>query len=238
MATSLPFETRPELEEVVLGNERTGTLKFPVYNDLTVQEQAWMAAEGSRKTAFSETSRVALKIARIKKVKPIDSHTFVARVLSASMGAEIEFTETDMAWQVEFVRDLEELAFRVLEISVAQQQMLVTAVIRHRLKGMTAWTLADTANMSSELCEEIYTFAMKEQSRGQSEDPVQEAVEELTEMLGKSKTEPTKTEKPSTGRKRSTRSATSTPAKKSSVEKTSDDSPADTSSTASSKESS
>ena len=42
MATSLPFETRPEQEEVVLGNERTGTLRFPVYNDLTVQEQAWM----------------------------------------------------------------------------------------------------------------------------------------------------------------------------------------------------
>lgn len=233
MAASLPFETGPEVKEVVIGNERTGTLRFPVYNDLTVQESAWMAAEGSRKTAFSETSKVALIIARKEKVKPIDAHSFVAKILTAAMGGEIEFSAKEMQWQLTYVRELEELAFKVLEISVAQQQMLVTAVIRHRLEGMSTWTVRDTANMSSELCEAIYEFAMKESSRGNSEDPVKETVEELQEMLGKSKTEPTKTRKGSTGRKRSTSAATTSPDEKSSAEKTSDDSPAATSSSAS-----
>ena len=234
--TNLPFETTPERKEVISGNERTGTLKFPVYGDLTVQESAWMAAEGTRKTAFTYTSKLALKIARDKNAKPIDTHSFVAKVLSAAMGAEVSFTETETKWQVEYLQELEDVAFKVLEVSVAQQQALVTAVIRHRLPGMQEWSTYDTANMPSELCEAIYEFAMKEQSRGKSEDPIGDAIGELSDLLGKSKTEPMKTPSPSTGRKRSTRSATSTRGKKSSARATSEDSAPDTSSNVSSKE--
>lgn len=232
---TLPFETSPTVEEVVIGNERTGTLKFPVYHDLTVQESAWMGAEGSRKTAFAYTSKLALKIAREKHAKPIDTHSFVAKVLAAAMGAECEFDAKESDWQVEYVRDLEDCAFKVLEISVQQQQLLVTALIRHRLPGMEQWDARDTANMPSELCTMIYEFAMKEQARGEMVDPVKETVETVQELLGKSRTEPTPTPKPSTGRKRSTRSGTSTPARKNSDPATSDDSAPDTSSTASKK---
>jgi hypothetical protein len=233
---NLPFETAPEQKEVVIGNERTGTLKFPVYGDLTVQESAWMAAEGSRKTAFNYTSKVALKIARDKNAKPIDTHSFVAKVLAAAMGAEIEFSAVESDWQVEYVRDLEDCAMKVLEVSVAQQQMLVTAMIRHRLPDMGHWEIRDTAGMSSELCGLIYEFAMTEQSRGEMQDPIKETVQEVQELLGKSKTAPTPTPSQSTGRKRSTRAASSSPAKKNSAPSDSEASEPDSSSSASPKE--
>ena len=194
-----------------------------------------MAAEGSRKTAFTYTSKLALKIARDKNAKPIDTHSFVAKVLSAAMGAEVKFTEEESKWQVEYVRDLEEVAFKVLEISVAQQQVLVTAIIRHRLPGMSEWTTRDTANMPSELCEAIYEFALKEQGRGEDFDK-EGQVEEVAEMLGKSRTEPTEEPSTPTGEASTTSSETSSPATKTSRRKRSATSKAATSSSASEKE--
>lgn len=230
----LPFQTAPQQETIILGNERTGTLEFPVYNDLTVTETAFMAANGSKNTAFSYTSKCALKIARDENAKPIDTHTFVSRVLVASMGGKVEFTEKETEWQVKYLRELEECAFKVLELSVMQQQMLVTCVIRHRLPGMTEWTSEETANLPSELCEAIYNFALKEQGRGEDFDK-DEHVEEVAEMLGKSKTEPTAEPSTQTGVKSSTKSESSTPAPKSSRQKRSVSSKADTSSSASEK---
>lgn len=234
-ALKLPFQTAPQHETVTLGNERTGTLEFPVYNDLTVTETAFMAANGTKNTAFSYTSKCALKIAREENEKPIDTHTFVSKVLVASMGGDIQFTEKETTWQVKYIRDLEETAFKVLELSVMQQQMLVTCVIRHRLPGMSEWTSEETANLPSELCEAIYEFALKEQGRGEDYDK-EGQVEEVAEMLGKSKTELMEEPSIQTGETSSTKSETSTPAPKSSRRKRSAASKADTSSSASEKE--
>lgn len=231
----LPFQTAPTFDSIVLGNERTGTLEFPRYNDLTVTETAFMAANGAKNTAFTYTSKCALKIAREENAKPIDTHNFVSKVLVASMGGQVAFTETENVWQVKYIRELEEAAFKVLELSVMQQQMLVTCVIRHRLEGMEEWSPEDTANLPTELCEAIYEFALAEQGRGVEYDK-DEAVEEVAEMLGKSKTEATKEPSTSTGETSSTKSETSTPAPKSSRRKRSATSKADTSSSASEKE--
>jgi hypothetical protein len=220
---------------VVLGNERTGTLEFPVYNDLTITETAFMAANGAKNTAFTYTSKTALKIARVENAKPIDTHNFVSKVLVASMGGQVNFTEVELAWQVKYIRELEETAFKVLELSVMQQQVLVTCVIRHRLPGMHEWNPEDTASLPSELCEAIYEFALKEQGRGEDFDK-EGAVEEVAEMLGKSKTEPTEESSTPTGETSSTSSETSTPAPKSSRRKRSASSKAATSSSASEKE--
>lgn len=238
MATNtlkLPFQTQPVVETVVLGNERTGTLEFPRYGDLTVTETAFMAANGAKNTAFTYTSKCALRIARDENAKPIDTHNFVSKVLVASMGGDVQFSETETMWQVKYIRQLEETAFKVLELSVMQQQMLVTCVIRHRLPGMENWNPEDTANLPTELCEAIYDFALAEQGRGEAFDK-EEAVEEVAEMLGKSKTEPTKEPSTPTGETSTTSSETSTPAPKSSRRKRSARSKVDTSSTASEKE--
>ena len=234
-ALKLPFQTAPQHETVILGNERTGTLEFPVYNDLTVTETAFMAANGTKNTAFSYTSKAALKIAREENAKPIDTHTFVSKVLVASMGGDVHFTEKETEWQVKYLRELEETAFKVLELSVMQQQMLVTCVIRHRLPGMSEWTSEETANLPSELCEAIYEFALKEQGRGEDFDK-EGQVEEVAEMLGKSRTEPTEEPSTPTGEASTTSSETSSPATKTSRRKRSATSKAATSSSASEKE--
>jgi len=232
--TALPFLTTPKVDKIIVGDESTGTLEFPVYNDLTVAESAWMAANQAKETAFAHTSKCALKIARAENVKPIEAHGFVAKVLAAAMGAsELEFTPIELEWQVKYLKDLERTAFEVLEISVAQQQMLVTCVIRHRLEGMSEWSAHDTANMPTHLCEAIYEFALKEQSRGKSEDPSADTVEEIEELLGKSRTESTTAPSKSTGRRSSTKSGNSTRARKNSRPKASEDSDPDTSSNAS-----
>ncbi len=207
--TKLPFLTKPKTDRIIIGSEQTGTLEFPVYNDLTVTEAAWLQGEGATKSAFNYTSQTALKIAKAERIKPLDAHFFVSKVLGAAMGAEVELSEAEQAWSVHYVRELEECALKVLEVTVAAQNCLVTCLIRHRLPGMESWTPTDTSNMPSELCHLIYEFAVQEQNRGVPETQ-EDAVKELSDLLGKSKTELTKPPRKSTGRKRTTSSEKST----------------------------
>lgn len=195
----------------MVGNERTGILEFPVYHDLTVNESAWLNSNGSTKTAFTFTSKLALKISRAEKVKPIDAHMFVTQVLAAAMGAEMDATPKQSDWLVKYARDLEDTAMKVLEVSVSQQNLLVTTVIKHRLKGMEDWAPSDTNGLPSELCEEVYKFALAEQSRG-SYDTLPETEETLADMLGKLQTElTTANQHPSTGEPSTTNSENSAP---------------------------
>ena len=234
----LPFNTEPTQRTVVLGNERTGTLEFPVYGDLTVNEQTWLASNGAEKTAFAYTSKAALKIARAEKVEPIVAHNFVARVLGSAMGAELELNETEAQWTVKYVRELEEAAMKVVEITTAQQSILVTCMIRHRLPGMSEWTPSDTSGISSELAEEIMKFAQVEQSRGEFQTP-EEADAQMRELLGKQLKEPGRTvTKKSTGDPSSGSSKISTQEILTSLQNDSEVSEPDTSQDSSEKESS
>lgn len=229
-AAVLPFITQPQTDTIVLGSERTGTLEFPVYNDLTVTEAAWMAANGAQKSAFAYTSKCALKIAREENAKPIDTHAFVSKVLAAAMGAtQMQWEEREQTWQVKYLRELEECAFKVLEVSVIEQQLLVTCMIRHRLPDMQHWIGEDTAKLPSELCEQIYEFALKEKNRGVSET-VEDAVSEVNEMLGKSRTERIEAQITPTGEPSTTPAETSTPETPTSPETASARSPRRTSS--------
>lgn len=220
--TSLPFVTAPEVETVLLGNKRCGVLEFPVYNDLTVNESAWLQSSGTGKTAFQFTSKLALKIARAEKVKPVDSHGFVAKMLAGAMGmGGLELSDKEQNWAVKYCIELEDVGMQVLEISTQATNLLVTCLIRHRLKGMEEWSPAQTANLPSELVEEIYMFALKEQNRGVSTTP-EEVTEELEEALGKQKRELQEKMKESTGEASTTSSESSTQETPTSEEKPSD----------------
>lgn len=226
---ALPFKTLPVVETVVLGNERTGTLEFPRYNDLTVNETAWLTANNATKTSFSYTSKLALKIARKEKCTPLEAHGFVAKVMAAAMGAEVTFTSKENDWTVVWVRELEEVAMQVLETTTAQQNLIVTCIIRHRLEGMAEWGPKDTTNLPSELVQQIHEFALEEQSRGVPQT-VEEATEKLGELLKKQPTASGKKRKASTGQRSTTASETSAPETQSSPTTDSESSDPDTSS--------
>lgn len=205
----LPFKTSPHQEIVEVGNERCGVLVFPEYHDLTVNESAWIATQAAESNTFSITSRLALKIAKLERCQPIEAHAFVAKVLAAAMGSNVEFSERENGWTVKYVRELEHTALRVVEVSIAQQNILVTAVIRNRLQGCEDWQITDTSKLPGELVEAIYSFAQKEKNHGVSMT-VEDANEEVEEALGKLKQELTKMENPPTGEPSSTESDTST----------------------------
>lgn len=200
----------PVAETVILGNERTGTLEFPRFNDLTVNETAWLTANNAAKTSFSYTSKLAVKIARKERCTPLEAHGFVAKVMAAAMGADVEFSKKENDWTVLWVRELEEVAMQVLETTTAQQNLLVTCLIRHRLKGMENWGPHDTSELPTELVNAIHEFAIEEQNRGVPQS-VEEATEKLGELLKKSQTASTKTTPESTGEPSTTSSETSAP---------------------------
>ena len=220
--SKLPFVTSPKIETRVIGNERTGTLEFPVYGDLTVNEAAWLTANSGGKTAFTFTSRLALKIAKNEKCKPLDAHGFVAKILATAMGTEgLDLDSREQAWSVRYVTDLERCALDVLEATTQTQNALVTCIIRHRLPNMTDWAPADTANLPSELCEAIFAFAVEERDRGERSLTPEEAVAETEEALGKLRAEVGTTLSRQTGQESTSNSESSTPQTPTSEEKTS-----------------
>ena len=226
----LPFKTAPVIEQKPVGNERCGVLVFPVYHDLTVNETAWIAGEASATNTFSMTSRLALKISKLEGCKPLVAHAFVAKILAKAMGADMKLTEEEDGWTVKYVRELEETALKVVEASLAQQNLLVTCVIRHRLEGMQDWSITDTSSLPNALVEAIYNFAMSEKNKGKPQS-MEEANREMEEALGKLQTVAMKSPSRRTGRKSSTASSSSTPATQTSPGNDSDSSPVATPST-------
>ncbi|MGB0873711.1 MAG: hypothetical protein ACPGSE_00510 [Synechococcus sp.] len=207
----LPFKTAPTVETVVIGDETTGTLEFPVYKDLTVSESAWMASQAAETNTFSHTSRVALKIAKLEKIKPLEAHHFVAKTLAKAMGSDQEFTANEEQWLIKYVRELEMVAIKVVEVSLAQQNLLVTAVIRHRLQGCEDWAVSDTAALPAGLVNAVHSFAVAERNRGEVQT-LEEINNELEDALKKSRPAPTKSRKTRTGQKSSIPSDSSTQA--------------------------
>lgn len=193
----------------MIGNDRTGTLEFPVYNDLTVSESSWMAAQMAESNTFSYTSRLALKISKLEHCNPVEAHTFVAKVLAKAMGAKAELNTEEEGWTIKYCKELEQTALKVVDVSMQQQNLLVTAVIRHRLPGMADWTLSDTEALPNELVQGIYVFAMAEKNHGHVQT-IEEVNRDLEEQLGKLMPAPMKSRKSRTGRKSSTGANTST----------------------------
>ena len=221
--TKLPFKTSPVVEVKEIGNERTGILEFPVYKDLTVSESAWLAQQNAEANAFSYTSKLALKISKIENIKPLYAHHFVAKVLAKAMGAEAELTDKEEEYTVKYVRELEQVAMRVVEVSLTQQNLIVTTLIRHRLPGMQDWTMSDTASLPNELVEEVYKFAQSEKNHGIPQS-IEEANAEMEDALKKLKTERMKSPSSRTGKKSISAANTSTRAAKTTATKTSDSS--------------
>lgn len=186
---------------------------FPVYKDLTVNESAWLAQNTAEQNAFSFTSKIALKISKIEGCKPLTAHHFVAKVLAKAMGAVTELTELEEGWTVKYVRELEQTALKVVEISIAQQNLIVTTMIRHRLPGMSGWTVSDTASLPAELVEEIYKFAQEEKNHGIPET-IEETNRNMEDALKKLKTEAGKSPSSRTGKRSISASKRSTQAAK------------------------
>ena len=224
-AKRLPFKLAPEVATKEIGNERCGILVFPVYQDLTVSEAAWLASQNAETNAFTYTSKLALKISKVENIEPLDAHAFVAKVLAMSMGAQAELTQQEESMTIKYVGELEECAIKVIDISLNQQNMLVTALIKSRLDGMQDWTVEDTKNMSSELVELIFKFAQQEKNHGEPIS-VEQINEEMSEQLGKLKMERTKSRKKRTGKKSILDSNISTQETQITPTKDSDNSPA------------
>ena len=65
----LPFKTEPKKEIREVGNEDIGILEFPVLNDFTVREQAFINDQLAANSTFLEIARIANKVAKAAKIQ-------------------------------------------------------------------------------------------------------------------------------------------------------------------------
>lgn len=180
----LPFKTAPQASTKVVGNEKIGTLEFPVVGDLTVREQAFITDGLSKKSTFLELARVANKVSRAAKIQPVVAHRFLTKCVTANMLGKGDFDEKEENLRLKFAREIEELSAYLLKTQWERQLITVAALVRYRLEGMEKFTAEDCRDLSQQLIVEIYTFALEEQGSAEGET-VLTSEDELAENLGK-----------------------------------------------------
>lgn len=179
----LPFKTEPKTETREIGNEDIGILEFPVLNDLTVREQAFITDKLTANSTFLEIARIANKIARGAKMQPIAAHAFVTRCVTFQMLGKGTFDEKDENMRIKYARELEELGAYLLKSQWERQVVTAAALIRYRLKGMEEFSAEDARDLSQTLLTEIYAFSLIE--TGQASDPEEELESDVAIALGK-----------------------------------------------------
>lgn len=181
----LPFKTAPQAGVKLVGNERVGTLEFPVVGDVTVREQAFITEQLSKHSTFLELARVANKVSRAAKIQPVAAHRFLTKCVTANMmGGEDDFTEKEQNLRVKHAREIEHLSEFLLKTQWERQLITVCALIRYRLEGMEKYSVEDCRDLPQQLIVEIYTFALEEQNAA-DDTTVLTSENELAEQLGK-----------------------------------------------------
>lgn len=181
----LPFKTEPRKETREVGNEDIGILEFPVFNDLTVREQAFINDELASNSTFLEIARIANKVAKAAKIQPVAAHRFVTKCVTFQMLGNGEFDEKEDNLRIKFARELEELGAFLLSAQYHRQLITVAALVRYRLEGMEDFTVEDAKDLSQQLLFEIYTFALIETGAANEGEDSLESENDIAENLGK-----------------------------------------------------
>lgn len=181
----LPFKTEPKEETREVGNEDIGVLEFPVHNDLTVREQAFINDKLASNSTFLEIARIANKVAKDAKIQPVAAHRFITKCVTFQMLGKGEFDTKEDNLRIKFAREIEGLGAYLLKTQWERQLVTVTALIRYRLEGMEDFEVDDAREMSQQLLTEIYAFALMETGAAMADEDVLESEEDIAENLGK-----------------------------------------------------
>lgn len=187
----LPFKVAPKKETVEIGNDKIGIIELPQLGDITVREQTWINEQMAQKSTFLEIARIANKIAKAQKIDPVAAHRFLTVVVSEQLqnitGISAELTDKQESWKIKYAREIEELVTFLLSHQWEKQTVTAAALIRFRVEGMEDYTVDDARELSQQLINLLFGFAMLEQGAGGESEEVSEADEEreLREELGK-----------------------------------------------------
>lgn len=186
MPKKLPFKTAPKAQTAEVGSEKVGIIELPVLGDITVREQAWINENLAEQSNFLEIARISNKIARAEKVDPIVAHNFLTKSIADSLGRQTsEMTKKEQSWQVRYAREIESLSHYLLKNQWERQAVTAAALIRFRIEGMEDFGREDAMDLSQVLVQEIYGFAIMEQT-GSTEEEIEEGLQsDLEEQLGK-----------------------------------------------------
>ena len=165
-------------------------IELPILGDITVREQAWITKKLGKQSTFLEIARISNKVAKAQRIDPLAAHRFLTKVISDSLGGggTQEFSAKEEGWRLKYAREIEELSTFLLTNQFERQTVTAAALIRFRIEGMEDYDVDDARELPQNLVQEIYAFALTEQTE-EDEEPVEdpaEAAQVLEESLKKS----------------------------------------------------
>lgn len=212
----LPFKVEPKVKTVLVGNEETGTLEFPVLGGLKVGEQVAVdEVARSFPSAYTEASRLAV---RIDAELNLDDLLFAFNIVATpdwegEERQEIEASELTQkekqkrsseleaktkifrSARIRYAPDILNLNSNIQKSGYSRQLTAVTAVLQHRIDD--SWTEADTEGLSDALFQLIWEFVQSEM--GGKTEASKPSEEEVGKPLEENSTLPNSTGLTSTG---------------------------------------
>ena len=152
----LPFDVSPQQETVLIGNLKTGILRFPVFYGLLVSEQINISKALSELSAYVMACELAEKIERETEVDLLLCYAAVVGDISEK--SEDEILQLRKI-RIRYARKIEEI--NNYSESFSEQERLVT-VTQVLTRIDPDWNLEKTYKISMPLLNAIWEFANNE----------------------------------------------------------------------------
>lgn len=185
--TTLPFVTAPkaQVRTRVVGDESSGTLEFPVFGKVRLNERLHIKPEVFGRALLQHASDLGNAI-RAAGASEEEAGRMALRILTASTGGKVKLNPAEVK-AIEANTDLLLAAMQELnDLWRDQRTRTVTAMIRFRLPGCSEWSDEVTVTqLPDELQQAILRFHDEEEGAGTEKADDQEQIELLVEQLGK-----------------------------------------------------
>lgn len=218
----LPFKTEPKQTTLLVGDEESGTLEFPVLGGLKVGEQVLVdEAMRSLPNAFAESARLAVRIdAELELNDLLFAFDIVTNAnWEQEQREKIELSEASPSLKrdrlseleargrifhsarIRYYPDIAELGSCTGALGQTKQLIVVTTILTQRIDD--SWTQEDTKGLSNNLFQKIWEFAQNEINGGASEPQIL-TEETVGKQLGENLTQTSSTGLTSTGESNAT----------------------------------
>jgi hypothetical protein len=184
----LPFLVQPRRERRTIGTpeEGNGVIEFPVYGKIRLMEKLWIREEVFANALLAESARLAeamLEQGSYEVVGEADKQAI--RIVAHLLGSTIELEPAEMLAIRQNAALCTEIQDRLNALWQEQRIRTITALIRFRLQGCSAWEDADTIPLADEIQQQILRLADDEAATESPPQAEEDVLSDLTEKVGK-----------------------------------------------------
>ena len=184
----LPFVVAPKrLTRIVSAevNGETCSIEFPIFGNILAGEGIDTREHEYQTAVFRESAALTDALIAIDGIDEISAQRMAIRILSSRMGIPVPLEPAEHRTMIAHGALVAKLQNNLTAEHKALMLRSITAAIKHRLPGCSAWSEADSIALPQPLQDAIAAFVDSEKNARQPTKSAEELVEDMVQTLGK-----------------------------------------------------